>query len=213
MADPELTLYAESSWMSPWVFHAMVALEEKQLPYKLEVLSMPLTAEQRTRLQAQAVLGKVPALTHNTLTITESLAISEYIAEKFPYPASPRIFPADLGHRARSRQVMSFLRTGLFALREDRPTSSVFGRPTNKVLSDKGKADADELVRLATTLIQPKATTMFDEYCIADSDLALCLMRLIANEDPVPPHLVDYCLAQFDRRSVKRFVAHLPTTP
>mgnify|MGYP005610025943 CR=1 FL=1 len=213
MADPELTLYADASWMSPWVFHAMVALEEKQLPYKLEVFSMPLTGEQRKRLQDRAVLGKVPALQHNELWITESLAISEYVAERFPFPTSPRIFPADLGQRARSRQVMLFLRTSLFALREDRPTSSVFGRPTNKVLSDKGKADADELLRLAATLVAPKATTMFDEYCIADSDLALCLMRLIANEDAVPAHLVDYALAQFDRRSVRRFIAHLPTTP
>jgi hypothetical protein len=29
----DLTLYAESEWVSPWVFHAMVALEEKRLPY------------------------------------------------------------------------------------------------------------------------------------------------------------------------------------
>lgn len=213
MAEPELTLYAESSWMSPWVFHAMVALEEKQLPYKLEVFSMPLTTEQRTRLQRHAILGKVPCLQHEDLYITESLAISEYIAEKFPYPGSPRLFPADLGQRARARQIMSMLRTGLFALREDRPTSSVFGRPTIKAMSDKGKADADELIRVASALIAPKALSLFDEYCIADSDLALCLMRLIANEDPVPSHLIDYALAQFDRRSVKRYIAHLPTTP
>ena len=209
----DLTLYAESTWDSPWVFHAMVALEEKQLPYKLEVFSMPLTTEQRTRLQQHAILGKVPTLQHGDLYITESLAISEYVAEKFPFPASPRIFPGDLGQRARARQVMSYLRTGLFALREERPTSTVFGRPTIKAMSDKAKADADDLVRVATALIKPNATTMFDEYCIADSDFALCLMRLIANEDPVPSHIVDYALAQFDRRSVKRYIAHLPTTP
>lgn len=213
MADPELTLYAESSFLSPWVFHAFVALEEKQLPYKLEVFSMPLTAEQRTKLQEHAILGKVPTLQHGDLWITESLAISEYVAERFPFPASPRIFPGDLGDRARSRQVMSYVRTSMFGLREDRPTSGVFGRPTIKPLTDKGKADAAELVRLATTLVKPGAKSMFGEYCIADSDLALALMRMIASEDPMPSHLVDYALAQFDRRSVKRYVAHLPTTP
>jgi serine/threonine protein kinase len=42
-ADPsDLTLYAESTWMSPWVFHTMVALEEKQLPYRLEVVPLEL---------------------------------------------------------------------------------------------------------------------------------------------------------------------------
>jgi glutathione S-transferase len=108
---------------------------------------------------------------------------------------------------------MSYLRTGLFALREERPTSTVFGRPTIKPLSEKGKAEAADLLHVATTLIKPGAKTMFSEYCIADSDFALCLMRLIANEDPVPNHVIEYALAQFDRRSVKRYVAHLPTTP
>jgi glutathione S-transferase len=213
MADPELTLYAESSFLSPWVFHAFVALEEKHLPYKLEVYSMPLSDEQRTRLKKHAILGKVPTLQHGELWITESLAISEYAAERFPFPSFPRLFPADLGDRARSRQVMSYLRTSMFGLREDRPTSGVFGRPTLKPLSDKAKADAAELLHLATTLVKPGATSMFGEYCIADSDLALALMRMIAAEDPMPSHLVDYALAQFDRRSVKRYVAHLPTSP
>jgi glutathione S-transferase len=213
MSEPELTLYAESSWQSPWVFHAMVALEEKNLPYKLEVFSMPLSTEQRKKLTDQAVMGKVPALQHGDLTFTESLAISEYVAERFPYPASPRIFPADLGDRARSRQVMSYLRTGLFALREERPTSTVFGRPILKPLSEKAKAEAADLLQVATRLIKPGATTMFSEYCIADSDLALCLMRLIANEDEVPTHIIDYARAQFARVSVRRYVAHMPTTP
>jgi glutathione S-transferase len=52
---------------------------------------------------------------------------------------------------------------------------------------------------------------MFGTWCIADSDLALALMRLIANQDPLDRRLVNYALAQFDRKSVRRFAAHLPT--
>jgi glutathione S-transferase len=213
MAEADLTLYAESTWMSPWVFHVMVALEEKGLPYKLEVASIPMSAEQKKELQDKAILGKVPVLVHGDLWISESLAISEYIAEKFPYPASPRIFPADLGQRARARQVMSYCRTSLMGLREDRPTSSVFGRPTVKPMTEKGKADAADLVRVATALIKPGAKNLFDEWCIADADFALMLMRMVANEDPLPQHVIDYALAQFDRKSVKRYIAHLPTRP
>jgi glutathione S-transferase len=213
MAEPELTLYAESTWMSPWVFHSMVALEEKGLPYKLQVASIPMSAEQKRELQDKAILGKVPVLVHGELWISESLAISEYIAETFPSPTFPRIFPPDLGDRARARQVMSYLRTGLFALREDRPTSSVFGRPTIRPMSEKGKVDATDLLRVASSLIKPGAKNMFAAWCIADADFALCLMRLIANEDAMPQHLIDYALAQFDRKSVRRYIAHLPTAP
>ncbi|MBA3463057.1 MAG: glutathione transferase [Deltaproteobacteria bacterium] len=210
---PDLTLYADSAWMSPWVFHALVALEEKQLAYKLETIPLPIAEPLRSQLADKAILGKVPLLIHDGVWITESLAISEYLAERFPTPGNPRLFPADLVERARARQVMSWLRTSLMALRNDRPTSGVFGHPTVRPLSDKAKADADELVRVASRLVAPGKTQMFAEWSIADADLALCLMRMVAGQDHMPEHLVQYALAQWDRRSIKRFLAHVPTTP
>jgi glutathione S-transferase len=211
MAD--LVLYAENEWVSPWAFHAMVALEEKRLPYDLEVVSLPIPANKRQTIVDKAILGKVPVLVHGDLWLTESLAISEYLAERFPTPAHPRIFPADLGERARSRQLMSFLRTSSFALREDRPTVSVFGPPTTKPMSDKGKVEAAELLRIAERLIAPGKHQMFTEWCIADADLARMLMRLVHNNDPVPTHLVDYTLAQWQRPSIREFLSHVPTRP
>ena len=207
-----LTLYAESTWVSPWVFHAMIALEEKQLPYKLEVVPMPMPISIKAGLAAKAVLGTVPVLVHGDTWITESLAISEYLAEAFPAPAHPRLFPQDLAERARARQLMMFLRTSLFALREARPTSSVFGRPHTKPMPDKARAEAAELERVALAVIGEDATSLFGRWCIADADLALALMRLVANQDPLDHRLVNYALAQFDRKSVHRFVAHLPTS-
>ena len=207
----DLTLYAESSWVSPWVFHAMVALEEKRLPYRLEVVPLPIPKDQAQQLAAKAILGKVPILVHGEVWLSESLAISEYLAETFPAPAHPRLYPADLVQRARARQVMSFVRTSLVGLREYRPTSSVFGRPTTRPLTDKGKADAAELVRVASALVAPGRQTMFDEWCIADADLTLMLMRLVANQDPMPEHLVAYAFGNWERRSVRRYIAHLPT--
>lgn len=211
---PELTLYGESSWMSPWVFHALVALEEKKLSYKLEVLPIPLTDAVKAKLSEKAVLGKVPILVHGEAWISESLAISEYLAEQFPSSEGyPRLFPDNLVERARARQIMSWLRTSLIGLRADRPTTNVFGRPTVRALTEKGRLDADELLRVATALIKPGMTQMFGNWSIADADLALALMRMIGSQDQVPEHLVQYALAQWDRRSVKRYVAHVPTQP
>lgn len=210
---PELTLYVDASFVSPWVFHAMIALDEKQLPFQLVTTPLPIPEPLRSELMANGVLGKVPTLVHGDLWLTESLAISEYLAETFPTPAHPRLFPADLVERARARQVMSWLRTSLFALRSDRPTSSVFGRPTVRPLTDTGKEDATELVRVATAIIAPGATQMFENWSIADADLALALMRMIVSQDHVPDNLISYALAQWDRPSVKRFLAHVPTTP
>jgi glutathione S-transferase len=208
----ELTLYADSSWMSPWVFHAMVALEEKLLPYRLEIVSLPLQDSARAELERRALFARVPVLVHGETWISDSLAISEYLAETFPTPGHPRLFPADLADRARARQLMLFLRTSLRALREVRPTSSVFGRPNPRPMPDKARDDAAELERVALAVIPDDRPAMFGAWCIADTDLALALMRLIANQDPLDRRLVNYALAQFDRKSVHRFVAHLPTT-
>jgi glutathione S-transferase len=210
MAD--LTLYADSTWQSPWVFHVMVALEELELRYKLEALAMPIPATVRAQLQTNAVLGKVPCLVHGETWLTESAAISEYLAEAFAPPQHPRIMPADLVPRARARQVMSWLRTALTALREERPTTSVFQRPVSKSLSDKARGDADELVRVTERLLAPNATTLFGTWSMADADLALALMRLVANSDPVPARVADYAMAQWSRASIRKFLAYIPTT-
>lgn len=211
-----IVLYGESSWVSPWVFHVMAALEEKGLPYALELLPLPIPAEPKQALAERAILGKVPALAHGDLCFTESMAISEYLAERFPYPAHPRLFPEDLAERARARQVMSWLRTDLMALREARPTTSVFGRaaaegiaPVAAPLAGKAREQADELIRVASRLIAPGRTTMFADWCIADTDLALALMRLIENGDEVPAHVVAAAEATWARPSVGAFLRNV----
>ena len=206
----ELTLYADSTWQSPWVFHVMVALEELKVPYKLDPFPMPLPDDKRSLLASHAWLGKLPCLADGELWLTESSAISEYLSEKFP---TPRIMPAKLEQRARARQIMSWLRTGLFGLREERPTTSVFQRPVTKPLSEKARGDARELLGVASAAIGAGKTTLFDEWCVADADLALMLMRLIANSEPnVPQKIVDYALAQWGRASIRKFLAYIPTT-
>lgn len=207
----ELTLYGDASWQSPWVFHVMVALDELKLRYKLEPLKFPIASEIKAELRTHAILAKTPCLVHGDFWLTESAAISEYLAETFAPPAHPRILPADARERARARQVMSWLRTSLAALREDRPTTSVFLRPTTAPLSAAGQADAGELIAVAERLVPEGRTTICSEWSIADIDLALALTRLVANNDPVPERLVDYTMAQWGRQSVRRYLAHIPT--
>jgi glutathione S-transferase len=137
------------------------------------------------------------------------MAISEYLAEAFPYPAHPRIFPAAPAERARARQVMGYLRTDTFALRDERATTTVFGQdaPAANALSAKARHAADELVHYAQQWV--RGPWIFDQWNIADADLALALMRLVANGDACPPRLVDYARAVWARPSVQRFLSHV----
>ena len=212
-AVADLTLYADQTWESPWAFHAMVALEELRVPYTLDPIARPIAKDIGDRLRDHALLGKVPCLVHGDFWLTESSAISEYLAEAFPPPAHPRLMPADPQQRARARQVMSWLRTSMFGLREDRPTSSVFMRPVTTPLSDKATQDALDLLRITEQLLAGKGTTLFDDWCIADADLALMLMRLVANGDRVPDRVGAYASAQWGRPSIRRYLEHIPTQP
>jgi glutathione S-transferase len=209
----DLTLYADETWESPWAFHAMVALEELRVPYKLEPIRRPIAAEIAAQLRDRALLPKVPCLVDGAFWLTESSAISEYLAERYPPPAHPRLLPADPQQRARCRQVMSWLRTSLMGLREDRPTSSVFMQRVTTPLSEKAQRDRDEVLRVTRQLLDGARQTLFDDWSIADADLALMLMRLIANNDEVPERVSDYALAQWQRQSIRRYLAHIPTTP
>jgi glutathione S-transferase len=209
----ELTLYADQTWESPWAFHAMVALEELGIPYHLDPIRRPIAKDIGDKLRERALLGKVPCLVHGDFWLTESSAISEYLAETFPPPAHPRLLPADRQQRARARQVMSWLRTSLMGLREVRPTSSVFMRPVTGPLSERAQRDRDELLGVTEKLLVGARKMLFDDWCMADADLALMLMRLVANGDPVPERVAEYAQAQWDRPSIRKYLAHIPTAP
>ncbi len=202
-----LVLYCDRPWVSPWVMHALVALEEKQLPYRVVMRDLPLLPAHRAELAAHGVLGKLPMLVHGDVWISESLAISEYLAETFPIPDHPRLFPPDLGQRARARQVMSWLRTdgALAPLREARPTTSVFGAPVTTLLGAEAQAAAAMLLDVAKRLLTGR-DFIADAWCIADVDLALTLMRLIKNGDPVPAEIATYAARVWTRPSVAAYL-------
>ncbi|NVB82287.1 MAG: glutathione transferase [Kofleriaceae bacterium] len=208
---PDLTLYGDANFESPWGFHVMVALDELGLPYKLVPLKFPIADDIRAELRRHAYLGKSPCLAHGDIWLTESSAISEFLAETYAPPDHPSLLPADRVERARARQVMSWLRTSLGGLREDRPTSSVFKNPVSNPLSDKGRRDADELIRVAGELVPAGRESIASTWSIADADLSLTLMRLVANGEPtVPSRIADYARATWARPSVQKYLSLVP---
>lgn len=202
----KLTLYVDSHWISPYAMTAFVALEEKGLAYEVREVSLA-RGEQRTY---GARTGRVPALQHGDYWLAESLAIAEYLAETFPYPhaAPTMLFPADFRERGICREVMSWLRSDLAALREERPTHSIFYERATTPLSSAGEEAAARLVTACGRLIDPARTTLFEKWCIADPDLALMIQRLHLNGHPLPPEMVAYAEANWQHPAVQKWCAH-----
>jgi glutathione S-transferase len=201
------TLYADASWESPWVFSVFVALEEKRIPYETRVLDLERGDQRSPEFAGRTLTARVPTLEHEGFFLGESTAIVEYLEEAFAAPAFPALLPSDRSDRARARQILGWLRTDLFELRRERPSSTIFFGPSTEPMSDAGRADAGKLIRIASELVRDPAQGMFGAWSLADSELAFALERLIVNSDPLPEGLRSYAETQWQRPSIRAFVA------
>jgi glutathione S-transferase len=198
-----MILYSDRFWISPWVFTCWVTLKEKGVKFEVADIALDKKETHKPEYRKNSTTAKVPAIEDDGFWIAESQAILEYLEEKFP---TPRAFPADLKDRARARQVMSFLRTDVYALREERSTATMFYERATAPLSKQGQADADKLIEVASAFV--KETSLFGQWCIADSELAFCLQRLALNGFELPAKLKKFVDAQWSRPSVAEYVAH-----
>src|SRR5260370_32460081 len=123
---PMLTLYIDDHWVRPEAFSSFVALREKKLDFEIDEVSLPKREQYAPAYRGSSLTGRVPSLRHDDYWLSESSAINEYLAEAFPFPKHPRIFPEDLKERPRARQLIAWARSGLMPIREHRGTASAF---------------------------------------------------------------------------------------
>lgn len=206
MTPPNLQLFIESRFLSPYALSAYVALHEKALPFSVHRLDLDRGEHQRADYASLSLTGRVPTLLDGDFALSESSAICEYLEEQYPGPDYPTIFPRTLRARARARQIQAWLRSDLMAIREERSTEVVFLAPTDRPLSAAGQAAAARLFAAADALLTDGASHLFGHWCIADTDLALMLNRLVCNGDNVPEKLATYARRQWQRPSVQRWL-------
>lgn len=206
--ENQLVLYIDSNFFSPYAMWVYVALKEKRLPFTLKPVDLKAKQHQDAAYAKLSLTAKVPALVQGGFALAESSAIIEYLEDAFPAPAHPPLYPADAQRRARARQLQAWFRSDLMALREERPTTVVFKAAVCKPLTEAGRAAADKLIRVAASLIGEGADHLFGDWCIADTELALMLNRLVAHGDAVPENLKRYVQVQWARPSVQAWLRH-----
>jgi len=98
-----------SSWsLRPWLYlrHHGIPFEEVRIPLYQE--------DSRARIAEYSPAGKVPVLVDGDLRVWESLAILEYLAERFPHTAG---WPEASADRATARALAAEMHAGFAALR------------------------------------------------------------------------------------------------
>src|SRR5258708_29139982 len=97
-----LTFYYGSG--SPFAWRVWLALEHKQIPYELKLLSFDRGDTRTPDYLAINPRGRVPAIVHDGFKLWESLAILEYLEESFP---EKPLLARDAKTRATTRRLMT----------------------------------------------------------------------------------------------------------
>jgi glutathione S-transferase len=141
MAKLELVIgnKAYSSWsLRPWLL-----LRESGISFD-EIMVPLYQADSPRRIRERSPSGRVPALIDGGTTIWDSLAICEYVAERFP---KARGWPEEQKARAIARSVSAEMHSGFAAVRSELPMN-LRGRRTGVAPSDTARSEIDRIFEI-----------------------------------------------------------------
>jgi len=102
---------------SSWSFRPWLAMKVARIPFEETVIPLD-TPDFKSRIADLSVAGKVPVLIDGDTRVWESLAILEYLAEKFPEAG---LWPRAAQARAHARAICSEMHAGFQPLRRQFP--------------------------------------------------------------------------------------------
>jgi len=125
---------------SSWSFRPWLAMKVAGIAFEETVISLE-AQDFKTRVTALTGAGKVPVLLDGDIRVWESLAILEYLAEKFP---AAGLWPQHTNARAFARAVASEMHAGFLPLRRSLPMN-VWRPMKPRMLDDAAAADVSRI--------------------------------------------------------------------
>ncbi len=182
-----------SSWsMRAWVLMRQSGIDFEEVMLRFDSFSPD--SQFKTRIAEVSPAGQVPVLIDADLAIWDTLAIAEYLAEKFP---ERQLWPSLVAARARARSVCAEMHGGFSALRSACPMNIEARLPEVGALAMRDKpavrTDLNRIVTMWSELLrQSKGPMLFGQFSIADAYYAPVVMRLLTYQLPVPADVRAY---------------------
>jgi glutathione S-transferase len=189
-----------SSWsLRPWLAlaHHEIAFEEILIPLYRE--------GSKEAILRHSPSGKVPALIDGETTVWDSLAILEYLAERFPDLA---LWPRDPARRALARSISAEMHGGFTGLRNELPMDLDPPKPGG---ADVAAAEAD-IARVTAIWRQCRAAAgaegpfLFGAFGAADCMYAPVVIRFDRYRVPLDPACRAYADAVLALPAMRRWV-------
>ncbi|HKS93115.1 MAG TPA: glutathione S-transferase family protein [Gammaproteobacteria bacterium] len=175
---------------SSWSMRAWLAL--KHTGSAFQEIAVPLDVPgYKQKLLAHAPTGKVPVLKADGLAIWDSLAICEYLAERFP---AARLWPQDTAARAEARSVSAEMHSGFPIIRREYPFNC---RATGRFVQRTEELDR-EIARMQALWSRcrehfgKREPWLFGEFTIADCMYIPVALRFVTYGTKLSGAAADY---------------------
>jgi len=182
--------------MRPWVLLKQTGIPFEEIKVLFDSFA-PDSNFKQTMLKVNP-RGQVPVLVDGNLTVTDTLAIAEYLAENFP---EKNLWPTDKTARAKARMACAEMHSGFTALRSNCMMNIEASLPHigHIVMRDKPAvvADVARVEALLGGLLESYAHThtdgmLFGAFSIADAYFAPVVMRFKTYALPASPTVAAY---------------------
>lgn len=192
MARATLTISSKnySSWsLRGWLLCRMAGLEFDEKPVDLEDDN----ARQELLLLSPSVL--VPRLVHDGVTVWDTLAIAEYLAEIAP---DAGLLPEDRAARAHCRAVCGEIHSGFYNLRSALPMNLKVRHLAFKIFSG-ARPDVERIKTIWTECLETYGGPyLFGSPTIADAMYAPVCTRFRTYAVALEPEIAGYCSRIFE---------------
>jgi glutathione S-transferase len=205
----QATLSISSKNYSSWSLRGWLLAKFSGLSFE-EMLIPPDDPASKAEILLLSPSFLVPCLTHDGVTVWDTLAIAEYLNEVCP---DAGLLPAERGARARCRSICGEMHSGFSALRSALPMNLKGHFPKFKVWS---RAQAD-IERITTVWRECMATYggpfLFGKRSMADAMYAPVVTRFLTYSVPLDEVSTAYCERIMALREMQEWISAAKLEP
>jgi len=195
---------------SSWSIRAWLALKHAGLDFKVHDVGLKTQEGWKDRILAFSGAGYVPVLVDGSLSIHESLAICEYVAELSP---AARLWPDDAKLRARGRAISCEMHSGFSSVRSAMPCN-LRGRASRTPKSPQIDADIARVLDIwRASLSSNGGPFLLGDFSIADCMYFPLASRFRSYGVELPGEVQAYSAALFSLPFAQELQQIAQTTP
>ncbi len=142
MEEEIVLVIGDKAWSS-WSLRPWLAAKAAKIPFREEQVKLR-QADTTEAIARHSGSGRIPVLKRGALTVWDSLAICEYLAELAP---QARLWPEDASARAVARSISAEMHSSFIALRKEFPMD-FHARFVDRVPSEQTRADISRIAKI-----------------------------------------------------------------